>query len=433
MNIKDQLFGKRLLLLGDSVSTKDIIRYAQKQGVFVILTDHLPPETSLSKLLADEYWDVSTADVDTLEELVKNNSIDGIFAGVSEFNLEKAKLLCKRCDLPFYAADHQWEIATNKEKFKKLCHDFNIQTPENIVVDPNKTNLHNKQFNFPVVVKPVDSRAGMGVFICNDLEELRKKYINSKSFSKSGKVLVEPLITSEQVNIYYAIQKGEISLLSVADRYVKNQQDGNLPLPAAFIFPSKHLKNYTETLDAKVKQMINSMGIQNGVLLIQSFVKKESFIFYEMGFRLNGSMEYKITSKLNNINSLEMMTNYALTGLLYDKLIKKFVNPFYLNCGCVMYFVVKPGKIGKIIGVDEVGSLPEIIDIDAIYREGDVIHESSVGTLKQVILKVFISTDTKTKLVNVMSQVYEKIKVNDINGETLLLKGVEPADLLQND
>ena len=431
MNIQEQLSGKRLLLLGDSANTKEMIQYAQNLGVYVIITDHLPPEISLSKQLANEYWDVSTADIDKLEELVRNNHIDGIFSGVSEFNLEKAKLLCKRCHLPFYASSYQWEIATNKTKFKKLCQDFGITTPESLSVDFKDFTKHKNQFKFPVVVKPVDSRAGIGVFICNNAEELSKNYLKSISFSKSKKVLIEPLITAEQVNIYYAIQKGEISLVSIADRHVKNQHDGNLPLPVAFILPSKHLQNYVETLDEKVKEMINSIGIQNGVLLIQSFVDNESFTFYEMGFRLNGSMEYKITSKLNNINTLEMMINYALTGSMYDKPIKNFVNPFYLSWGCIIFFIGKPGIIGKIIGIGKVRSLPEIIDIEAIYREGDLIHESSAGTLKQVFLKVFLSTSTKTELVNVISQVYKLIKVYDINGENLLLNGVEPADLLQ--
>lgn len=430
MNINEQLLGKRLLLLGDSASTKEMIQYAQNHGVYVIITDHLPPETSLSKQLANEYWDVSTADIDRLEQLVVQNNIDGIFAGVSEFNLEKAKLLCKRCHLPFYALDHQWEIATNKSRFKKLCQDFGIPTPVNLSVDFEHFDNNKNLFNFPVMVKPVDSRAGMGVFICNDAEELSKNYQKSITFSKSKKVLIEPLITAEQVNIYYAVQNGEISLVSIADRHVKNQHDGNLPLPVAFIFPSKHLNNYVETLDVKVKEMINSIGIQNGVILIQSFVDKESFTFYEMGFRLNGSMEYKITSKLNNINSLEMMINHALTGLMYDKPIKEFVNPYYSNWGCIIFFVAKPGEIGKIMGIDKVRSLQEIIDIVPIYREGNLIHESSAGTLKQIILKVFISTDTKGKLVNIINQVLRLIKVYDVKGENMLLNGLDTEDLL---
>jgi carbamoylphosphate synthase large subunit len=432
MNINEKLCGKRLLLLGDSVSTQDMIQYAQNHDVYVIITDHLPPEISISKKLANEYWDVSTADIDRLEQLVKQNNIDGIFAGVSEFNLEKAKLLCNRCHLPFYALDHQWEIATNKAKFKKLCQEFDISTPENISFYFEEFSKHNDQSIFPVVVKPVDSRAGMGVFICNDLEELSNNYQRSITFSKSKRVLLEPFISSKQVNIYYAIQNGEISLISIADRHVKNQHDGNLPLPVAFIMPSTHLHNYVETLDEKVKKMIKSIGIQNGVLLIQSFVDNDSFTFYEMGFRLNGSMEYKITTKLNNINSLEMMINYALTGVMYDTPIKEFVDPNYSNWGCILFFVAKPGKIGKIVGIDRIRSLQEIIDIVPTYHEGDLIHASFGGTLRQVILKVFISTNTKAKLVNVINQVQTMIEVYDINGENMLLSGVEAEDLLQD-
>jgi carbamoylphosphate synthase large subunit len=432
MNIKDQLCGKRLLLLGDSVSTHDMIQYAQNHDVYVIITDNQPPEISLSKKLANEYWDVSTDDIDRLEQLVKQNNIDGIFSGVSEFNLEKAKLLCERCHLPFYALDHQWEIATNKSKFKNLCQDFGIPTPENYHVDYEDFSKQNIQFNFPVLVKPVDSRAGIGIFICNDLEELKKNCQRSISFSKAKRILIEPFITSEQVNIYYAIQNGEISLISIADRHVKNQHDGNLPLPVAFIMPSKHLQNYVETLDEKAKKMIESIGIQNGVLLIQSFVDNDSFTFYEMGFRLNGSMEYKITTQLNNINALEMMVNYALTGVMLDKPIKEFVDPNYSNWGCILFIAAKPGKIDKIFGIDRVRSLQEIIDIVPAYSEGDIIRESFAGTLRQVILRVFISADTKELLVKVINQVQTMIEVHDINGENMLLRGVEAEGLLQD-
>ena len=94
--------GKKLLLLGTNAGTCDMVNYARSQGAYVIVTDNLPPEKSAAKLIADEAWQVSTADVDTLEKLATQNKVNGIFAGVSEFNLEKALTLCERLGLPFY-------------------------------------------------------------------------------------------------------------------------------------------------------------------------------------------------------------------------------------------------------------------------------------------------------------------------------------------
>lgn len=430
MSIKDQLYGKKLLLLGDSLGTKDMILYAKKHGVYVIVTDHYPPEKSGSKLLANEYWNISTADIDRLGELVKHKSIDGIFAGVSEFNLEKAMLLCHQHHLPFYALTHQWDIATNKNKFKNICQKFDIPTPKSISIDIDNYNKHKDQYQFPVVVKPIDSRAGMGVLICNNAGELIINYQKSIKFSKSEKVLIEPLITAEQINIYYAIQKGEISLVNVADRYVKNYHDGNLPLPVAFILPSKHLRHYETKYDKQVKKMINSMGIQNGVLFIQSFVDNDTFIFYEMGFRLNGSLEYKITTKLNNFNPVEMMINYALTGEMYGKPINEILNPYYSKLGCIINILVKPGIIGSITGVNEVASLLEVINVDASYSEGDIIEEKFTGTLKQVILRISVISNSQKQLFQLINNVQKMIKVYNLNGENMVLSGLDPDELL---
>jgi hypothetical protein len=280
------------------------------------------------------------------------------------------------------------------------------------------------------VVKPIDSRAGMGVLICNNANELVINYKKSIKYSKSKKVLIEPLITAEQVNIYYAIQKGEISLVNVADRVVKNFHDGNLPLPVAFILPSKHLRHYETKYDKKIKKMIKSMDIENGVLFIQSFVDNGIFTFYEMGFRLNGSLEYKITTILNNFNPVEMMINYALTGEMYGKPIKDLLNPYYSKLGCIINILVKPGQIGSITGVNEVASLLEVINVDASYREGDIIDETFTGTLKQVIFRISVITNSQKQLFQLINNIQKMIRVYNVNGENMLLSGLDPDELL---
>ena len=64
INPAKKFVGKKLLLLGTSVGTCDMVNYAKSQGAYVIVTDNLPPEKSAAKLIADEAWPVSTADVD---------------------------------------------------------------------------------------------------------------------------------------------------------------------------------------------------------------------------------------------------------------------------------------------------------------------------------------------------------------------------------
>jgi hypothetical protein len=65
--------------------------------------------------------------------------------------------------------------------------------------------------------------------------------------------------------------------------------------------------------------MFKSIGMTDGMIFIQTFVENGRFIFYEMGYRLTGSLEYKLMDKLLGINPLNMMIEFALTGKVNQK------------------------------------------------------------------------------------------------------------------
>ena len=155
-----KLAAKKLLLLGTNPGTTDMVNYARSQGAYVIVTDNQPAEKSAAKQVADEAWLVSTADVDTLEQLAIQHQINGIFAGVSEFNLEKALTLCERLGLPFYCTRQQWETCNNKQSFKQLCLANDIPAPREYKLGKPEDL---RQIKYPVIVKPVDGSAGTGI------------------------------------------------------------------------------------------------------------------------------------------------------------------------------------------------------------------------------------------------------------------------------
>ena len=78
--------GKKLLVLGNSVSSCEIIRIAQKLGAYTIATDYL--EDSEFKKIANKSYSISTADIDELEKMAKKENISGVLAGASEFNID---------------------------------------------------------------------------------------------------------------------------------------------------------------------------------------------------------------------------------------------------------------------------------------------------------------------------------------------------------
>ena len=95
--------------------------------------------------------------------------------------------------------------------------------------------------------------------------------------------------------------------------------------------------------------MFKSLGFKNGMIFIQTFIENGECIFYEMGYRLTGSLEYKIIEKMNGLNPLKLMINYALTGEMHNLSIKEVINPNYSKFGFNITFWLSLVKSVKLL------------------------------------------------------------------------------------
>ncbi len=64
-------------------------------------------ERSSAKKVSDESVMISTADLDTLGNLIEQRHVDGVLVGISEFNLLKAMSLAEKFKMPFYCFPKQ--------------------------------------------------------------------------------------------------------------------------------------------------------------------------------------------------------------------------------------------------------------------------------------------------------------------------------------
>ena len=113
--------GKTLLMLGSNVGATDIISYAKANGAYTIAADYYPVERSAAKRCADLALPVSTNDLDALSRIIGEYHVDGVLAGISEFNLLNAMELSRRHNLPFYCTREQWDRIESKDEFRRLC------------------------------------------------------------------------------------------------------------------------------------------------------------------------------------------------------------------------------------------------------------------------------------------------------------------------
>jgi carbamoylphosphate synthase large subunit len=398
-----------------------MVKYARSQGVHVIVTDNLPLEKSVAKQIADESWMISTADVETIVKAALEHKVDGVFAGVSEFNLEKAMTVAGRLGLPFYCTREQWDIASNKARFKELCRTHNIPVSKDFNFDWNLDAADLEDVRYPLIIKPVDSSSCKGISVCYNESQLKVAVEKALSNSQSEEIIVEEFIGGDEISVHYTLKDGEISLSCMMDKYLSTEI-GPLPVPEVYLYPSKHLESYIVTLDDAVKEMFRNAGFKNGTVFLQGKVNPNGFVFFEMGYRLSGTAVYHFTSKLNGINSMEMYVNHALTGTMngYDLSLD---NPKFNRTCCNLSIFIDEGVIGRINGLDDVLGLENIVNSHQSYSVGDSVPKT--GTLQQIFIRLFIIADSNEDLCETVEIIHNSLQVLDVNGRNMLHRPID--------
>jgi hypothetical protein len=74
--------GKKVLIMaGKPIGSEDIVNYLKNNKAYTIVTDNHSIKYSPAKLIADESWNISTADVQAIVEKAKKREIDAVFTG----------------------------------------------------------------------------------------------------------------------------------------------------------------------------------------------------------------------------------------------------------------------------------------------------------------------------------------------------------------
>lgn len=421
------LQGKKLLILGGTTFSCEIVKCAQQMGIYTVVADYYEPCNSPAKQIADQSFLVSVIDVDAVVDLIKKENIDGVIVGFNDMLLPYYAEICKKAGLPCYATKEQFEVFIDKQKYKNLCRQYDVPTVKEYHASFDELKNDKIDIDYPVLVKPVDSSGSRGISICSNKNELISAYEKALSFSATKNVLIEQYLTGKEVTVFLVLQDGECYLSGIGNRHMKASKDGVLPLPVGYTFPSIHTKRYVNDILPKVRKMLKDANVKNGMVFMQCKVEDGVVIVYDLGLRLTGSLEYKIFDKLSNYNTLELMIGYALTGRMADYNLAEVVDPFK-GYGFNISVVAEPGIIARIKGIEKIEALPEVAGVLISHLPGEEITKEMYGLLAQITVRVVGAANTYPDFVKVLNKIADSIKVIDINGKNMVTRFLTEDD-----
>lgn len=408
---------KKLLMLGTSNGTGAMVRYAQSQGIYVIVTDYLEPEKSRAKLIANEYWMINTADVDALEKKCRETNVTAVFCGVSGFNINSAMELCKRLNFPFYCTPEAIHFGRDKYDFKKICHECNAPVADDYFLPDDFTDEQAQSVKFPVVVKPVDRGANLGISFCNSIPELREAIKLVRKVSTNPKMVIERMITGEEWFSTYAIQKGVPRFLTLNAMY----HEPGFP-PSCYILTTtatNHIEQYLNEINEKIEEVLKRIGCTEGYAWMQVMrdVKDGKFYIIEMGYRLDGDLLYLPIKELLGYDVNKAMVDYAcgIDSTSENPLPKSQKHALKKCAAGIRLWTKKACTIKKIEGLDEIAKLPGV-NVETRRNVGD--YEDIYRPLASI---TFAAADCD-ELGKMVDLVNKTVHFYDENDEDVIIK-----------
>lgn len=410
----------KLLILGGTSASLDIVKTAKSLGFYTIVTDM--DEGGPAKDIADETLQISTTDLEALENYIKENYVDGVFCGPSEFNLNNVINLCAKAGIRCYATPEQWEMCSNKETFKTYCKENGVPTaPEYNIRDFTDVSS-DKVIEYPLIVKPVDGCSSKGITICYTKEDVLKAYDYALSWSTCKRVVIEKYIDNggSIFSFRYLIKDGEYYPYLMFDTYIADPINKKYLISAFTYFPSNLTETFYREVDQPVRKMFRAMGLKNGTAFIQSIPYEGKIYCHEMGLRLSGGMIFKITEPMMGINDMKMMVRYAGGGeMITDEELAALSATRTDKVMAQLMIPLDTGTIASIEGLEEIKSWDGVTDFLQYYHEGGTVKESYMGTLMQHFGRFTLQASNKKEMIDLVNKIESTLKISDSEGNDL--------------
>lgn len=367
---------KKLLIIGASILQLPAIKKAKELGYYVGVIDYDPDAVGIK--YADEYFNVSTIDVEGVVRTAEQFLPDGIMTLATDMPMRSIAAACDKLGLPGISMDTAIK-STDKGEMIKAFEQHNVAHPWYYIAE-NKSvfdEIINK-ITYPCIMKPTDNSGSRGVVLIHSREELEKEYAYSQSSSRSGAVIIEEFLVGPEVSVEVIVYKGTPHILQITDKLTTGVPHF---VEMGHSQPSQLPKDTTDRIKDLASRAVLAVGIENGPAHVEMIVTKDGPKMVELGARMGGDC---ITTHLvplsTGIDMIKATIDIACGN-------EPDITPKYNKGSAIRYFDVPCGVIKSIEGVEEAKNIDGVKEISFTKHVGDIVGEigSSVDRVGFVI------------------------------------------------
>lgn len=260
---------KKLMLLGGLRYLMPVIEEAHKLGVHVITADYLPD--NIAHKYSDEYCNVSIIDKEAVLKAAQELKIDGILSHAVDPGVVSAAYVAEKMGLPFQCSYKTACILQDKHLFRQFLMDNGFNCPNAKGYDNEEDALKDVDyFNWPVIVKPVDSAGSKGVSRVDNPNDLSKAIEYALSESHNGYFIIEDFLEKQgfSAGSESFVVDGKLLYNGFYDQYF-DKDAVNPYTPSAEVWPSCMEQRYQDEIKSELQRLFTLLGVTTGLFNVE--------------------------------------------------------------------------------------------------------------------------------------------------------------------
>ena len=395
---------KKLMLLGGIRYLLPAIEIAHRHGHKVITVDYLP--NNIAHKYSDEYHNVSILDKEAVLKLARELHIDGILSYAVDPGVVTAAYVAEKMGLPFSCSYKSACILQDKALFRQYLKDNGFNVPNARGYNKAEDVLKDVDcFNWPVIVKPVDSAGSKGVSRVDHPDELRTAVQNALSESHNGRFIIEDFLEKEGLSSGSEsfFVDGELKYNAFYDQYFDNEA-ANPYTPSAEIWPTDKVQSIQDEIKKELQRLGNLLEFRTGLFNIEWRVCKNGKAYLmEVSPRAGGNRLAEILNYATDVDIIEAEVLKAL-----GEAIPQIHEPCYK--GAYAIWVLHSKESGRFNGLKIDNSiLANILEKEVRVEEGQKV--SSFKGANDAMGTLFIKEKNREALDVLLSSLNDMVEV----------------------
>jgi len=351
------------LIIGASRWQTDLIRRASELDLVTIVTDisaHAP-----GRLLADEFIQIDTNDRKGLLEIARQKQVSIVLADQSDRIVPVAAFLNEQLQLNGIRPDTA-RVFTDKYAMRDALAETAIAMPKYAEVSTaDEAAARAREWGYPLILKPKNSQASLGVFKVDNEHVLRDRFAASLNESGDGRILLEEFVDGTEVTVEGLSIAGKCYVLAISE---KTHYDFNPCVARRLAYPPRFDQEMITRIAAVAESVVTLLGLQDGISHGEYRVRDGIPYLVEVAARVGGN---RIASVI-----IEHVSGIDVYAMLIRRLLGQVVEmPARVSRAANLEFLqFTSGKVKEINGIEEVRAANLVSHIELDFGKGDTIE-----------------------------------------------------------